>query len=54
MDPTLQTALVTMLTDIKDGAIDGLVAILPVAGLVVASVAVLFFLIKGFRAIAHV
>ena len=54
MDATLAAALTSSLTSIKTGAIEALTDNAPVALGLVVSVAVLFFAIKTFRAIAHV
>lgn len=54
MDASLSAAMTTGVQDIADGAIAALTTNLPIALGVVVSVAVLFFGIRTFRAIAHV
>jgi len=54
MDSTVSAALVTMITDVKNHALDLVGDYLPLAGGLLITVAVLFFGIRIFRAIAHV
>lgn len=54
MDATVGAALTTALTTLQGDAVDQLAANLPLAIVVTITVAVLFFGIRTFRAIAHV
>jgi len=54
MDATVETALTTLVTGLKTDALSLVGEYLPIAGGLVVTVAVLFFGIKIFRAIAHV
>jgi hypothetical protein len=54
MDATVQGALTTLVTGIKTDALGLVATYLPLAGGILVTVAVLFFGIHIFRAIAHV
>jgi len=54
MDSTVNEALATMVGTLKTGALTQMTTYLPIAGIVLVTVAVLFFGIHIFRAIAHV
>lgn len=54
MDASISAALTTGLGDFATGAVDQIVAVLPVALPVVIGIAVMFLGIRLFRGVAHV
>jgi len=54
MDASVNTALDTLTTGLKTDSLSILTNYLPVAGAIMVTVAVLFFGVRIFRAIAHV
>lgn len=54
MDADVATAASTLVTTLKTDALGQIETYLPIAGAVLITVAVLFFGIRMFRAVAHV
>lgn len=54
MDTGVSTALGTALTGFKTDAMTQLADVLPIAAVVLVTVAVLFIAIRWFRALAHI
>lgn len=54
MDASVSTALGTALGDFRDDSMTQLAAVLPIAAVVLITVAVLFIAVRWFRALAHI
>jgi len=53
MDATVQAETVAAITDFQDAALENLGTLIPVAAVLLISVAVVYFIVKHFRGLTH-